>query len=448
MPLVFLPSAMAPATAVEQVPLRRIPRVGGWLPEDPHALKKWVQRKVDHVQANTPKRLSVIQDLSDLIYKDPEIYMLFSEMLTEVPTKPPYNLDPSGTWAIRDIETLLMVLDQILSEAPNWNSSEQIGTPINAALCWPMATPAGFAAFLKDNVNAQFKAILNYWKGYLQFDPASCSTLIATDGGWFSASALDSPHMKDFAKNYVCDPSKPYWGYTSWDDFFTRRFREGVRPVASPDDDTILVSAAEAAPFSVQQGVKLVDDFWLKGQPYSLSHMLNNDWRANTFVGGTVYQAFLSADSYHCWHAPVSGTIVDIALVPGTYYSEPLAYSFKPDTGAPDPDPGADENSQGYISAVAARGLIWIQADNPVIGLVCMIMVGMAEVSSIDITMPKNKHFKKGELLGMFHFGGSTHCLVFGPQVQLEWVFPPNLPGPSNDVQIPVCSKLATVSAK
>jgi len=28
------------------------------------------------------------------------------------------------------------------------------------------------------------------------------------------------------------------------------------------------------------------------------------------FVGGTVYQAFLSALNYHRWHAPVAGTIV------------------------------------------------------------------------------------------------------------------------------------------
>jgi len=26
------------------------------------------------------------------------------------------------------------------------------------------------------------------------------------------------------------------------------------------------------------------------------------------FVGGTVYQAYLSAENYHRWHSPVSGT--------------------------------------------------------------------------------------------------------------------------------------------
>ncbi len=35
--------------------------------------------------------------------------------------------------------------------------------------------------------------------------------------------------------------------------------------------------------------------------------MLDNDPLVDKFVGGTIYQAFLSALSYHRWHAPVSG---------------------------------------------------------------------------------------------------------------------------------------------
>jgi len=41
-------------------------------------------------------------------------------------------------------------------------------------------------------------------------------------------------------------PTTDPWGFTSWNDFFTRRFRAGQRPVAAPDDDTIIVSAWEA----------------------------------------------------------------------------------------------------------------------------------------------------------------------------------------------------------
>ncbi len=176
--------------------------------------------------------------------------------------------------------------------------------------------------------------------------------------------------------------------------------------------------------------------------------MLDNDPRAEQFAGRTVYQAFLSAGSYHRFHVPVSGHIVDPpAIVARTYYSKPLLTGFSPNSGPADPDPGADEASQGYISAVATRAVVFIEADNKDIGLMAMILVGMAQVSSIEITMPPQKNFVKGEQLGMFHFGGSTHCLCFRPGVILQFKFPDDIPGPNNTIQWPVSSALATVVA-
>ena len=67
---------------------------------------------------------------------------------------------------------------------------------------------------------------------------------------------------------------------------------------------------------------------------------------AEKFVGGTVYQAFLSAYNYHRWHAPVSGTVSDVYLVDGTYYSE---------SESEGQDPAGPNNSEGYITAVATR---------------------------------------------------------------------------------------------
>ena len=47
----------------------------------------------------------------------------------------------------------------------------------------------------------------------------------------------------------------------------------------------------------------------------------------------------------------------------------------------------------------------------------------MAEVSSCEITVTPGQHVDKGDQLGMFHFGGSTHCLVFRPGVNLQFDF-------------------------
>jgi phosphatidylserine decarboxylase len=215
-----------------------------------------------------------------------------------------------------------------------------------------------------------------------------------------------------------------------------------MRPVASPDDDSIITNACESAPYNWVKGVKRRARFWIKGQPYSLEHMLANDNLVDQFVGGTVYQAFLNAVSYHRWHSPVNGTVVKAYVHDGSYYSEALINAF----ASGDPDEGGPNESQGYLTEVATRAMIFIQADNPDIGLMCVMPVGMAEVSSCQITVYEGQNVKKGEELGMFHFGGSTHCLIFGPHVNLDPDFHGIKPGIEANKNIPINSKIAKVN--
>ncbi len=148
--------------------------------------------------------------------------------------------------------------------------------------------------------------------------------------------------------------------------------------------------------------------------------MLNFDEHTSLFEGGTVYQAFLSSLSYHRWRSPVSGTIKKAYVVNGSYYLENLYEGFKDPKGA---DPSAPNDSQPFLTAVATRALIFIEADNPKIGLMCVMPVGMAEVSSCEITVKARERVEKGDQLGMFHFGGSTHCLLFRSGVSLKFNF-------------------------
>jgi phosphatidylserine decarboxylase len=46
-------------------------------------------------------------------------------------------------------------------------------------------------------------------------------------------------------------------------------------------------------------------------------------------------------------------------------------------------------------------------------GLLCFVAVGMAEVSSCVLSVKQGQHVNKGEEIGFFQFGGSSHCLVF-----------------------------------
>jgi phosphatidylserine decarboxylase len=170
--------------------------------------------------------------------------------------------------------------------------------------------------------------------------------------------------------------------------------------------------------------------------------MLGHDELASQFVGGTVYQAFLSALSYHRWHAPVSGKVVKAYVVDGAYYSEPLFEGVgNPEVSAQEIDMAGQVTSQGYITSIATRALIFIEADEPAIGLMAFIGVGMAEVSTCDITVKEGDRVNKGDEIGMFHFGGSTHCLLFRKGVNVS-----GFPEPGMEDNMPVRSKLAVIS--
>lgn len=104
----------------------------------------------------------------------------------------------------------------------------------------------------------------------------------------------------------------------------------GVRPVASPADPDVIVNACESAPYRLSHGVRRHDRFWIKGQPYSVAHMLADDPWADQFAGGTIYQAFLSPLSYHRWHSPVDGWVLKAYVHDRTYYSETPAEGYDP----------------------------------------------------------------------------------------------------------------------
>ncbi|EYB23427.1 hypothetical protein FG05_11422 [Fusarium graminearum] len=409
--------------------------MGKWSPYQRPKIQRWVAGKVNEAyQRNLPLDPSLVV-FQQLVNSNPTWKALADPMFTQSSK----NYDPTGEPAIRSFEEFLNVVNVMIKSSPPFyvketpeTANEMLGLPINAIMDWPMGTMAGHEFWLTPEINASFKNVLNTWGSFLS-SPASRDSL----KGWLSEEALMKIEEaancgkkgSTFDEIFVCDPTAPYYGYASWDDFFTRKFRDGIRPVECPDDATptltcpdptlVIANACESAPLQVAENVKLQDTFWLKSQPYSLDRMMNNNPLASRFVGGTVYQAFLSSKSYHRWHAPVSGSVVGIEQVPGTYYSENYFEGLAGNWRAA--DPAAPNNSQAYLSAVATRAIIWIQAKNPTIGLMAIMFIGMAEVSACEFTVSIGDAVVKGQGIGMFHFGGSTHCLVFRKGVKLRF---------------------------
>jgi phosphatidylserine decarboxylase len=76
----------------------------------------------------------------------------------------------------------------------------------------------------------------------------------------------------------------------------------------------------------------------------------------------------------------------------GIYYSEP---PYTGSEGSNGPSAEGENTGQEYLSALAIRALIFIEADNPNIGLICMMPVGMVEVSTCGITVKEGEHVKR-----------------------------------------------------
>ena len=415
-------------------PMNKTFAAGKWMPKDRETLACWLRKIMDKAEKDTGPLKPVVADLKNFIENDADAYMFFNQMFSEVPAD--RTESPTGLPQVRDYQHMLRLFNVILTHAPSFSEDGLVGFPFNAILDWSMATVGGWAAFIDKKVNYHIRALLNEWGTFLRSPESAYVLNDDPRHGWFGEDARKA--MPHFADEFVCDPSKPHYGFKSWDDFFIREFREGVRPVAEPENDAVIANACESAPFAIARNVQLRDQFWIKAQPYALQFMLDNDPLAEKFVGGTVYQAFLSAFSYHRWHSPVSGKVVKTALIPGTYYSESRSVGF---------DSSAPNDSQGYLAEIAARAVIYIEADNPDIGLMCFVAIGMAEVSTCDISVFQGQRIKKGQETGMFHFGGSTYCMIFGPHVNIDFDLHGQQPGLESS-NININSRLATVGPR
>lgn len=431
-----------------KIPYDQSKYCGGWLPVNRAGVVEWVNRLISELHANKARQANTlartefvhneVAEFRDEVMRTPRLRLLAEQMIEQGFA---YDAtDPTGKPEIHNLETMFLLIDIIVGKAPEYMQPDSagrglIGFPLNAVLDWCMGTQAGYAFFLDPTVNEHLEKILNVWCCFLD-SPKSAYVLNDSECGWLCKAAKAELALDDFQ----CDPAKEHYGFSNWNEFFTRKFKEGKRPVASPEDPYIIVNACESAPYRITANVQTNTKFWLKGQPYSIEYMLDHSKYTNRFLGGTVYQAFLSATHYHCWHAPVSGTIKEVRNIKGSYYAEVNSYPY---------DEAGPNESQAYITHVAARACVIIEADNKDIGLVGFLAVGMSEVSSCCVSVKEGDHVDKGDYIGCFRFGGSTHCLIFEKGV-IDTFVAGAIPAPdfNDSVLMQVRSKLAQAKKK
>ncbi|KAJ7857938.1 phosphatidylserine decarboxylase-domain-containing protein [Mycena olivaceomarginata] len=351
---------------------------GGWLPSSKEGYNSFFSQLTNKISDHRAKALphfpsvaAFAKAINASFGSDPKMIDLWNQIFIQAA---PQN-------KIKDFDSLLRSLDILVVQPPGFIvPRDRDGNPIGE----PVGVPVYIILDLLRNTAAA----------------AGSATMV-----WHICKQREQ--RGDFNSTYICPkPEEMDRGFTSWDHFFTREFQPDAQPIHSSSDPAIdagiIVSACESTVLRLDHNVQLHDQFWLKGQKYSLYDMLDrNETATGAFIGGTVYQAFLSPADYHRWRSPVSGRIVNAVVVPGT------CYAVLPDGGAEEGDPdfkpgslyGAIIRSQSWLTQSATRAIIYIQADNPKIGLVGFIAVGMVEVSTCALAVRAGQQIEKGALV-------------------------------------------------
>lgn len=334
-----------------------------------------------------------VSELARLIRANGVVRMYVHEMIHQVP--PPYR-------TVDDVDELLAALSHSTRTAPVYHPDPNYRQffPISTLFLAMMMTPAGAAAFRDERFNGAIRKILKERCRFLD-SSESLSVLHTGEHGWLSPPAYEYSKLDEFI---IPDRSAPHWGWKSFNDFFHRQIKAERRPVAAPHDPKVIVSANDGTVYNIARNVRETDDFWLKGQPYSLVNMLDDSEYLERFVGGDVFQSFLSGTDYHRFRSPIDGIVRHAQVVNG------LMFSTAESAG---PDLTAGTYSQGYEASVNTRGLVFIESGDPVLGMVCVMPIGMTEISSVTLGVAKGDRVKKGDELGYFSYGGSSLCLIF-----------------------------------
>ena len=228
------------------------------------------------------------------------------------------------------------------------------------------------------------------------------------------------PMIKWFVERYGVDMSEaeePEIGYyQTFNEFFTRPLRDGIRPIA-PGDNTLACpcdgTVSQAG--SIRAGAILQ----AKGRGYSLLELLGGDKvMAAPFANGRFATIYLAPHQYHRLHMPLSGNLVRMLHIPGRLFS-------------------VADWTVAEIPRIFARNerlaCLFETASGPMV----MVLVGAINVSAIEtvwtgqIVPPgakkinefdfshTRKELVKGAEMGRFNMG-STCILLTTPRV--EWL--------------------------
>ncbi len=261
----------------------------------------------------------------------------------------------------------------------------------------------------------------------LQYYEPFASWLITFSKSWGSYLDTEDSWNEEYYQMALNDPNfglQNDWyenpsNWNTFNQFFARYLKSpNMRPIASPDLDSVVVSFADSEP----QGVWAIDyssNLLEEGVPVksatlrSISKLIGNDSPyKDAFANGTFTHSFLNVNDYHRYHFPLSGTILEARIIQGVnptggqlwWDQENNRYAF---------NPAAKTGWQ----TVETRGCVILETEE--YGLVALLPIGMAVVGSVNFeeNVKLGTQVEKGDMLGHFAFGGSDFIMIFQDKV-------------------------------
>jgi phosphatidylserine decarboxylase len=267
----------------------------------------------------------------------------------------------------------------------------------------------------------------DYYKNTLQYADPMASWLITFSKSWGSYLDTEDSWNAEYYQMALNDQAfglQNGWyedgsNWKTFNQFFARYLSSpDQRPIASPDDNSVVVSFADSRPlgtWDIDSNSNIISN---EGVPVksstlkSIASILGDSEYKDSFAKGTFTHSFLNVNDYHRYHFPLSGTIREARIIQGTnptggsisWDEENKRYAFDP-------------SDVGW-QTVETRGCVILDAG--LYGLVALLPIGMASVGSVNLedNIKPGVQVAKGDMLGHFAFGGSDFIMIFQDKVE------------------------------
>ena len=202
------------------------------------------------------------------------------------------------------------------------------------------------------------------------------------------------------------------FNWKTFNQFFARYLRSPCeRPIGCPCDPAIVVSPADSEPqgtWPIDENSNIRKDKGLKVKLvtyYNVNDLLAKESKyKGVFANGVLTHTFLNVFDYHRYHFAVGGTIKEKKIIQQNVTLE-VEWDQKEGQYVP-------VDSIGW-QFFQTRGYVIV--DTREYGLVALIPMGMAHVSSVNFEddVKVGSRHEKGDMLGNFLFGGSDFVMLF-----------------------------------